>query len=127
MVEETKLSSAEEEPNLYPHFCFTPWNNDPRSRVNDSTIDRWISEGVSMVDTVGGYERSIPEIDEMADELSREFEDRAAMRVSAAGLGGRVCIHAFAEVADEVGKYLETRGWKVRSVHPGSATQFLNC
>jgi len=88
-------------------------------------LDNWLANGADLVECVGGFERSLPEMDEMADDLDRVFAKHAAARVSAAGLGGQMCIHAFEEVADKVASYLISRGWPVRTLQPGSPTQVL--
>jgi hypothetical protein len=88
-------------------------------------LDNWLAHGADLVECVGGFERSIPEMDEMADELDRVFAKQAAGRVSAAGLGGQMCIHVFEEVADKLADFLVKRGWPVRRLQPGSPTQVL--
>jgi len=88
-------------------------------------LDNWLDKGTDLVECVGGFERSLPEMDEMADELDRVFTRQAAARVSAAGLGGQMCVHAFEEAADKVAEYLLSRGWSVRTLQPGSPTQVL--
>lgn len=114
--------------DLYPHFPRAPWYSNPRSDVSDASIDQWIQGQALLVDCVGGFERSLPEIDDMADELHRVFQGKAALRVSAAGMGGRVCIHAFTELVDDVSHYLEGKGWTVsKSLQPGHATQIIRC
>jgi galactokinase len=101
-------------------FVNTIWNE----RLH-CDLDNWLENGADLVECVGGFERSLPEMDEMADELDREFGKQAAARVSAAGLGGQMCIHAFEEVAHKVAAYLTGRGWSVRTLQPGSPTQVL--
>jgi len=88
-------------------------------------LHNWLENGADLVECVGGFERSLPEMDEMADELDSVFAKQAAARVSAAGLGGQMCIHAFEEIADVVASYLISRGWPVRTLQPGSPTQVL--
>jgi hypothetical protein len=77
----------------YPwtHFANTPWSVNPNSSVSDSTIKSWIASAQPppLYACVGGYERSLPEIDEMADEIDSVFQRTAALRVAAAGLGGK--------------------------------------
>jgi hypothetical protein len=69
--------------------------------------------------------RSLPEMDEMADALHKQFDGRAALRVSAAGLGGRVCIHTDTSIATQVMSFLSAQGWSVRLLQPSSPTQLV--
>jgi len=101
-------------------FEFTEWG-----KRLQCDLDTWIQNGADLVECVGGFERSLPELDEMADELDVVFGKQAAARVSAAGLGGQMCIHAYEEIAGEVASYLVSRGWPVRTLQPGSPTQVL--
>ncbi len=41
------------------------------------------------------------------------------MRVSAAGLGGSVCIHTLGSMASDVLSWLESKGLSARVVRPG--------
>jgi len=107
-------------------FEKTTWATDGRNDVSEVAIRRWISENQELVEIPGGFERSLPEIDELADEVDKVFDKQAAVRVSAAGLGGRVCIHALTRVLPSLMDFLEKKGWKVRQLQPGSPTQLLH-
>ena len=79
----------------------------------------------------------------MADLLDATFDRRAALRVSAAGLGGRcasfplvlltscshidcsVSVHVCTDIQPQVVQFFEARGWKVRCLHPGPPTELM--
>lgn len=48
-----------------------------------------------------------------------------ALRISAAELGGRVCVHALADTAEEVADFLRAQGWDVRCPTPSAPTQTI--
>jgi len=106
-------------------FGHTPWATDARNDFSDRALKRWISEKKELVTVPGGFERSLPEMDELADEVDKKFNKLAAVRVSAAGLGGRVCIHSMAQVLPTLLAFLEKKGWQVRQLTPGSPTQLI--
>jgi hypothetical protein len=62
----------------------------PESAISRTIDIAQVAAKRELTACVGGFERSLPEIDEMADELHRAFEGKAALRVSAAGMGGKV-------------------------------------
>lgn len=109
-------------------FAPSQWASHVRNRHCDKTVQGWIASEAELVDCVGSFERSLPEVDEMADLLDKKFDRQAALRISAAGLGGKVCIHVRAGSVQAVVDFLvEEHGWTVRRLHPGSATQILSC
>jgi hypothetical protein len=90
-------------------------------------------------DLPGGFERGLTDVDDMADEVARRFATvstagdgggynvslGAALRISAAGLGGRVCVHVLASQADALATFLRERGWDVRQPVPSAPTQTI--
>jgi hypothetical protein len=106
-------------------FIARQWAINPNVQLTDDQLRIFITQSADLVHTVGSYERSIADIDDIADEIKEEFNSLAAVRISAAGLGGRVCIHSKANVADDVCKYLVKRGWNVRQPICGAPTQLI--
>ena len=101
-------------------FSPTPWATDKRNLVSDNILDLWISnEREEITDKPGGFERSLPEFDEWATSLDEKFHKQAALRVSAAGIGGSMCVHALNSVANDVILWLKNEGFSVRTIHPG--------
>jgi len=96
-------------------------------------------------DLPGGFERGLIDVDEMADEIRQHFAAglsspcsssistssssslprHLSVRISAAGLGGRVCIHADSSCADDAIRYLTQRGWTVHIPTPAAPTQLM--
>jgi|GEM_PF-749725 len=114
------------QPDWHPaRFGFTPWASDPRNDVSDATVDRWIADGKELPEVPGGFERSLPEFDEMADAANKEFGGKVAMRVAAAGLGGTMAVHATDNVVPAFKEWIESKGWKVRVVKAGAPTQVI--
>jgi hypothetical protein len=64
-------------------------------------------------------------MDELADELNTAQYGFAAARVSAAGLGGRVCIHAPSEFLPKLLQLMTKKGWSPYTPHLGSPTQIV--
>ncbi len=106
-------------------FQPTPWASDPRNDVSDAAIDGWLAGGPELFSIPGGFERSIVDLDEIADEANVKFEGKVAMRVAAAGLGGTMAVHATDEVVAEFKSWIEAKGWKVRLVKAGAPTQVI--
>ncbi|KAF2076817.1 hypothetical protein CYY_001894 [Polysphondylium violaceum] len=74
----------------------------------------------------GGFQRSLPEFDQLSDDLYKEFNHMAAMRVSAAGLGGSVCIHVTKSVVNDVIEWMSNRNFKICKISwPGAPSQTL--
>jgi hypothetical protein len=105
------------------YFVSRPWAATSNVRLTDSQLLSYSTIEADLVQTVGSYERSIADIDDMADEIKKVFNSLAAVRISAAGLGGRVCIHCKANLVDEVSKYMVDQGWSVRQPICGAPTQ----
>ena len=98
----------------------TQWAQSSQSSLSDDVIDGWVRDGSEgLLDKSGGFERSLPEFDEWADCLDELFKKQAALRVSAAGLGGTVCVHAMRRVAPDLIAWLNNKGATVRVVRPG--------
>jgi len=57
--------------------------------------------------------------------LDEKFQNQAALRVAAAGLGGSICIHSLNSIANEVISWLKNKGCSVRTVHPGPSFDIL--
>ena len=89
-------------------------------------------------DLPGGFERGLVDVDEFADEIAQRFsrpaEDDAegaprlldaSVRISAAGLSGRVCVHARPECAAALEQFLVSHGWEVRRPVPSAPTQTI--
>lgn len=122
-------------PQWGPECAFTPtvWSTFPANTFTDTAMLSRISISISiskhhqqdLTRCVGGFERSLPEIDEMADEVRRRFPRQAALRVSAAGLGGRVVVLCAAAVATAVVRFLEQAGWPCRMPQPGAPNEVL--
>lgn len=106
-------------------FAPTLWATNERSYCCDATLDRWVRDREDLIVCVGGFERSLPEVDDMCDALDRIFAHQVAGRISAAGLGGQICIHAYAEVAAEVYAYMNQNGWSVNWISPGHCSQVM--
>ena len=108
-------------------FKPTNWSNNARSFVSDDTLDNWIeNENEELVNKSGGFERSLPEFDEWADKLDEVFEKKAALRVSAAGLGGTVCIHSLRSISSDVILWLQKYGLAPKIIHPGPSYNIIN-
>lgn len=119
------LTDKETGCGLSSFFEHTAWHDDKRNDVSDATLDHWSKTNKPLTSAQGGFERSLPEIDEMADDLDRVFNRVAALRVSAAGLGGNCTIHVETQMEQTITQYLEERSWSVRRVTPGAPTQRL--
>jgi hypothetical protein len=65
-------------------------------------------------------------MDEMATRVAEQFGGRAALRVAAAGVGGKMCLHAVPSVASEVATLLADAGWEVRPLCPGPPTHVFS-
>lgn len=93
-------------------------------------------------DLPGGFERGLVDVDEFADEIAQRFSHPAAdavdgasptgsplldasVRISAAGLSGRLCVHARPECAAALEQFLVSRGWEVRRPVPSAPTQTI--
>jgi len=57
--------------------------------------------------------------------LDEKFQNKAALRVASAGLGGSVCIHSLSSIANEVVSWLKNKGCTVRTVNPGPSFEIL--
>ncbi len=101
-------------------FSPTPWATDKRNLVNDDILDSWIlNDKEELTNKPGGFERSLPEFDEWATSLDETFQKQAALRVSAAGIGGTMCVHSLNSVANDVVLWLKNKGFSVRTIQPG--------
>ncbi|EGC35733.1 hypothetical protein DICPUDRAFT_47540 [Dictyostelium purpureum] len=75
---------------------------------------------------MGGFQRSLPDFDDLADELYSTFKEKAALRVAAAGLGGNVCIHVYYKKINSVIDWISKRNFNVRKIDfPGPPTQSI--
>lgn len=120
-------------------FARTPWSSDPRNDVSDRAIDGWVSSGrQELADLPGGFERGLIDMDEMADLVHERYAGRAcssappsrlsaSIRISAAGLSGRVCVHARPEITADLEQFLQSQGWEVRRPTPAAPTQVMRC
>ncbi|KAN0032953.1 hypothetical protein ACTFIV_006895 [Dictyostelium citrinum] len=75
----------------------------------------------------GGFQRSLPDFDEMADEMTKIFKEKAALRISAAGLGGCVCVHTTNKKLNSVISWLNQKNFiNIRKIdYPGPPSQSL--
>lgn len=75
----------------------------------------------------GGFQRSLPDFDEMADEMTKTFKEKAALRISAAGLGGTVCVHTTIKKLNSVITWLNQKNFiNIRKIdYPGPPSQSL--
>lgn len=112
----------------------TAWASDARVDVSDATLERLSTQCAALSDDKlthecllhwrpGGFERSLAAVDERADELRRAFDGRAELRIAAAGLGGAVAIHCYADLVPAVIELLKSWHWSARVVRAGSQTQ----
>ena len=116
-------------PHLSRHdapFLLTPWASHFCVCLSDADLSDFISLPADLLTSVGSYERSAVNVDEVCDELKAAWSGKAAGRVSAAGMGGRLGVHCQAEVVEEVREWLEKRGWKCRQPQPGASTQHIS-
>lgn len=98
----------------------TAWAASEHSAPDEGVLERWAAEGRDLATLCGGFERSLPELDAMAEALQRRFGGRVQLRVAGAGLGGAVCLHAHADCVPDVQRVLEAHGWRVRQLRPGA-------
>jgi len=101
------------------------WADTSNVALTNAVLDKFISSSADLIETVGSYERSIADVDDLADDVHRRFAGVAAVRISAAGLGGRVCCHVAANSFDAFTQYLQQRSWNVREPKPSSPTQHI--
>ncbi|GAM28533.1 hypothetical protein SAMD00019534_117090 [Acytostelium subglobosum LB1] len=80
------------------NFETTPWGVLEQHSCSDQQLDKYIQFLTNNIDSAhkdcnlahvpGGFQRSLPEIDQLADSIYQQFKGLAALRVAAAGLGG---------------------------------------
>lgn len=110
------------------HFQPTRWATDPHTDISDQEIDKWIGRGDDdLCEKSGGFERSLPEFDEFADQVEATFGDAAAIRVAAAGLGGSMIVHVRSDRLNDLLKWFaqEKPSWRLNIVENGPATQIM--
>ncbi|KAH3744195.1 hypothetical protein Pelo_14400 [Pelomyxa schiedti] len=109
-------------------FAPTPWATSPRVDVKptDTVLKQWLTSGANLAYQVGAFQRSIPDIDEAASQLSADFPNIAAMRVAAAGMGGNVAVYTLTSHASSVRDWLEHKGWCVRRICPGPPSRLYD-
>ena len=107
-------------------FTPAPWAKEPATSLSDEVCRGYAVEGADLLETVGSYERSVVNVDEVCDEMREKWGGVAAARISAAGMGGRLGIHCKREVMEDVREWLEKRGWKCRQPRPGAPTQHVS-
>ena len=122
--------SAPHPPHLSRHdvsFALSSWANDPCVTLTDAALLSYATADrpPDITDLPGSYERSTANVDRLVDELSAEWGGKAAARVSAAGMGGRLSLHVRSECVDDVRQWMEQRGWKCRQPLPGAPTQHI--
>ena len=106
-------------------FLPAPWAEHPTTSLSSATLQSYASLPAELVDTVGSYERSVANVDEECDAIREAWRGKAAARISAAGMGGRLSIHCRREALDDVRAWLEKRGWRCRQPRPGAPTQHV--
>ena len=107
-------------------FQPTDWANNERNLVNDKILDSWISNDEEEIfNKPGGFERSLPEFDEWANSLDETFKKQAVLRVSAAGLGGTICVHSLSKVSKDVEIWLKQKGLSVQTINPGPSYEIF--
>ncbi|RNA00275.1 hypothetical protein BpHYR1_047736 [Brachionus plicatilis] len=98
----------------------TVWQSNRNNHITDELLDEWIeNENELLCDKSGGFERSLPIFDEWADQLETTFSHKAALRVSAAGLGGNICVHTVNSIANDVVNWFEEKSLSVTVIKPG--------
>ena len=122
--------SSPHPPHLSRHdvrFSLTPWANHAVVTLTDAALLSYAaaSPPPDLTELPGSYERSTANVDRLVDELKSEWEGKAAARVSAAGMGGRLSLHVRSECVDDVRRWMEQRGWKCRQPLPGAPTQHI--
>ena len=117
-------------PHLSRHdvrFALSSWANHPSVTLTDAALLSYAtaSPPLDLTELPGSYERSTANVDQLVDELKVEWAGKAAARVSAAGMGGRLSLHVRSECVDSVRSWMEQRGWKCRQPLPGAPTQHI--
>ncbi|EFA85107.1 hypothetical protein PPL_02104 [Heterostelium album PN500] len=115
-------------------FSKTAWGEMEQSNYTDLAFDNNIKTlsgkddndfDVGLYYYPGGYQRSLPEIDELAHLISTQFSGTAALRIAAAGLGGSVCVHCHIDQQKEVKDLLSKHNYIVRGVEPASPSSVI--
>ena len=107
-------------------FKLTGWSLNKRNIVSDEILENWAkNEKEEIINKPGGFERSLPEIDELVDGLDECFKGKAAMRISAAGVGGMVCVHCSSAILGSVIDWLNKKDVTVRIVRPGPTYEII--
>eukprot|EP01133_Synstelium_polycarpum_P013849 gene13849-16329_t len=73
----------------------------------------------------GSFQRSLPEIDELADRITDTFKGHAALRIAAAGLGGSVCVHVHQPHLKDVIALLQSHNYHLRQVEASCPTSVV--
>jgi hypothetical protein len=108
----------------YRNATATAWQQAAAADIDppDARLAEWAAQGASLHERHGGFERSLPEIDAMADAVHRRFGGQAALRVAAAGLGGACVCFCVPVLVDDVSAWLAGRGWVNERVEAGAGT-----
>ena len=117
-------------PHLSRHdvqFSLSSWANHRSVTLSDTALLSYAaaSPPLDLTELPGSYERSTANVDGLVDELRVEWGGKAAARVSAAGMGGRLSLHVRTDCLDGVRRWMEQRGWKCRQPQPGAPTQHI--
>jgi len=117
-------------PSLPP----TEWAGSEMMLCSDESLASWIqyaedphapASSWRLAHHVGAFERSLPDVDDVATELLRDFHGQAAMRVSAAGLSAMACVHCLTSLQAAVSAWFKRLGWECIPVSPGAGTRVL--
>ena len=108
-------------------FALSAWATHPAVTLTNAALLSYATARppLDVTQLPGSYERSTANVDRLVDELRGEWGGRAAGRVSAAGMGGRLSLHVRSECVDGVRRWMEERGWKCRQPQPGAPTQHI--
>ena len=122
--------AAPHPPHLSRHdapFALSDWAAHSAVTLTDAELLSYAAARppLDLAELPGSYERSTANVDRLVDELRAEWGGRAAARVSAAGMGGRLSLHVRSECLDDVRRWMERRGWKCRQPQPGAPTQHI--
>lgn len=83
-----------------------------KEELTDDALERIRKSSKPLATLCGSFERSLPEFDALADRLESAFGERAAGRISAAGLGGSMTIHVASDAAEELIQWFKNESYK---------------
>jgi len=121
----SSFSSLSSDQSLYE--CFIDYFDITNNKISENNIqDNCKPYEYELALKPGGFQRSLPEFDQLSDILYKEFNHMAAMRISAAGLGGSVAVHAHHSVVNSVIAWMSSKNFKICRIEcPGAPSQTL--